>query len=205
MLLSIMRIIFQEKLYLYFVHRVYLTLFVFFIFYKIFSVIFAKKFLKHTMKYLFSTLTFISSVLVFSQSISKQVVGSIGATQSKNNIELSFTVGELVVGLMSAGDQQLANGYYAAMNLQTLSLEDNALDVKLSVYPNPTSHALYVNHPDINSFGISMVDLNGKLLYQGTINKDEPLNISNYTTGIYVVIVENTKTKNKNTYKIIKK
>ena len=200
MLLSIMRIIFQEKLYLYFVHRVYLTLFVFFIFYKIFSVIFAKKFLKHTMKYLFSTLTFISSVLVFSQSISKQIIGSIGATQSQNNIKLSFTVGELVVGLMSAGDQQLANGYYAAMNQQTLNLEDIP-----SVYPNPTSHALYVNHPKINSFGISMVDLNGKLLYQGTINKSEPLNISNYTTGIYVVIVENTKTKKKNTYKIIKK
>ena len=152
------------------------------------------------MKYLFSTLTFISSVLVFSQSISKQVVGSIGATQSQNNIKLSFTVGELVVGLMSAGDQQLANGYYAAMNLQTLNLEDIP-----SVYPNPTSQALYVNHPKINSFGISMVDLNGKLLYQGTINKSEPLNISNYTTGIYVVIVENTKTKKKNTYKIIKK
>lgn len=152
------------------------------------------------MKYLFSTLTFISSVLVFSQSISKQIIGSIGATQSQNNIKLSFTVGELVVGLMSAGDQQLANGYYAAMNQQTLNLEDIP-----SVYPNPTSHALYVNHPKINSFGISMVDLNGKLLYQGTINKSEPLNISNYTTGIYVVIVENTKTKKKNTYKIIKK
>ena len=158
------------------------------------------------MKYLFSTLTFIFSVLVFSQSISKQVVGSIGATQSQNNIKLSFTVGELVVGLMSAGDQQLANGYYAAMNLQTLNLEDNPSVYPIpSVYPNPTSHVLYVNHPKINSFGISMVDLNGKLLYQGTINKSEPLNISNYTTGIYVVIVENTKTKKINTYKIIKK
>lgn len=158
------------------------------------------------MKYLFSTLTFISSVLVFSQSISKQIIGSIGATQSQNNIKLSFTVGELVVGLMSAGDQQLANGYYAAMNQQTLNLEDNpSLYPIPRVYPNPMSHALYVNHPNINSFGISMVDLNGKLLYQGTINKSEPLNISNYTTGIYVVIVENTKTKKKNTYKIIKK
>jgi hypothetical protein len=49
------------------------------------------------------------------------------------------------------------------------------------------------------------VDLNGKQLYSGTINKDEPLDISNYTLGMYMVTVENAATNKKNTYKIIKK
>jgi hypothetical protein len=89
--------------------------------------------------------------------------------------------------------------------LQALSVEDNVLDVQLRVYPNPTSQSLYVSHPELNSFGITIVDLNGKQLYSGTINKEEPLDVSSYTQGMYLITVENTATNKKNTYKIIKK
>ena len=140
----------------------------------------------------------------YSQSISKQVVGTSGKTLTNSNLKLSYTVGEPVVGLMTAGGNQLGNGYYPALNLQALSVEDNVLDVQLKVYPNPTLQSLYVTHPEMNSFGITIVDLNGKQLYQGTINKDEPLDVSNYTQGMYMVTIENTATNKKNTYKIIK-
>jgi hypothetical protein len=141
----------------------------------------------------------------YSQSISKQVIGAAGKTQSNGNSKLSYTVGEPVVGLMTAGGNQLGNGYYPAMDLQALSVEDNVMGVQLRVYPNPTSQSLYVSHPDINSFGTTIVDLKGQLLSQGSINKDEPLDVSNYTQGMYLVTIENTATKKKNTYKIIKK
>ncbi len=141
----------------------------------------------------------------YSQTISKQVIGAAGKTQSNGNSKLSYTVGEPVVGLMTAGGNQLGNGYYPAMDLQALSVEDNVMGVQLKVYPNPTSQSLYVSHPDINSFGITIVDLNGKQLYVGVIIKDEPLDVSNYIQGMYLVTIENTATKKKNTYKIIKK
>jgi hypothetical protein len=155
------------------------------------------------MKKLFTLLCMTS--IASAQSISKQVIGAAGKTQSNSNLKISYTVGEPVVGLMTAGGNQLGNGYYPALNLQALSVEDNILDVQLKVYPNPTSQSLYVSHPELNSFGISIVDLNGKQLYQGTINKEEPLDVSNYTQGMYMVTVENTTTNKKNTYKIIKK
>ena len=143
--------------------------------------------------------------VALAQSISKQVIGTAGKTQSNYNLKVSWTTGEPVVGLMTAGGNQLSNGYYPAMNLQALSVEDNVLDVQLKVYPNPTSQSLYVSHPELNSFGITIVDLNGKLLYKGSINKDEPLDVSNYTQGMYLVTVENKEANKKNTYKIIKK
>lgn len=141
----------------------------------------------------------------YSQSISKQIIGANGKTLSNSNLKVSYTVGEPVVGLMTAGGNQLGNGYYPALNLQALSVEDNVLDVQLRVYPNPTSQSLYVTHPDSSSFGITIVDLNGKQLYSGTINKEEPLDVSNYTQGMYMVTIKNTTTNKKNTYKIIKK
>ena len=155
------------------------------------------------MKYL--VIVLLVATMGYSQSISKQVVGTSGKTLTNSNLKLSYTVGEPVVGLMTAGGNQLGNGYYPAMDLQTLSVEDNVLDVQLKVYPNPTSQSLYVTHPEMNSFGISIVDLNGKQLYSGSINKEEPLDVSGYMQGMYVVTIENTATNKKNTYKIIKK
>ena len=155
------------------------------------------------MKYL--VIVLLVATMGYSQTISKQVVGTSGLTLTNSNLKLSYTVGEPVVGLMTAGGNQLGNGYYPALNLQTLSVEDNVLDVQLKVYPNPTSQSLYVTHPEMSSFGITIVDLNGKQLYSGTIKKEEPLDVSNYTQGMYMVTIENTTTKKKNTYKIIKK
>ena len=146
-------------------------------------------------------LLFLIANAVTAQSISKQVIGSAGMSVP----QLSWTTGEAVVGLMQSSGSQLGNGYYPALNLQALSVEDNALDVQLRVYPNPTSQSLYVSHPEINSFGITIVDLNGKQLYQGTINKEEPLDVSGYMQGMYMVTIENTSTNKKNSYKIIKK
>ena len=145
------------------------------------------------------------SVVGYSQTISKQVIGTAGKTQSNSNLKVSWTAGEPVVGLMTAGGNQLGNGYYPAMDLQALSVEDNNLDLQIKVYPNPTSQMLYVSYPKQNSFTIQIVDLNGKQVYAGSITKDQPLDVSSYSQGIYLITVEDKETNKKNTYKIIKK
>ncbi|WP_445716522.1 T9SS type A sorting domain-containing protein [Flavobacterium sp.] len=141
----------------------------------------------------------------YAQTISKQVIGSAGLTQSNSNVTLSYTVGEAVVGLMTAGGNQLGNGYYPALDLQTLSIENNILDAQIKVYPNPTTFVLYVSHPEVPAFNIQILDLNGKLIYSGIINRDEPLDVSNFSQGMYLITIENNETNKKNTYKIIKK
>jgi hypothetical protein len=140
----------------------------------------------------------------YSQTISKQVIGTAGKTQSNSNLKVSWTTGEPVVGLMTAGDNQLSNGYHPAMNIKTLKVEDKSLDVQFKVYPNPTSQLLCVSHPELNSFAIQITDLNGKQIYLGTIGKDHPLDVSKYPQGMYLVTVENKEVNKKNTYKIIK-
>jgi hypothetical protein len=145
------------------------------------------------------------STLGYAQSISKQVIGSAGKTQTSSNLKLSWSAGEPVVGLMTAGGNQLGNGYYPAKDVQALSVEDNTMDIQLRLYPNPTTQSLYVTHPEFSSFGVQIADLNGRQLYVGTINKEQPVDVSSYPQGLYLVIIENTTTHQKNTYKIIKK
>jgi hypothetical protein len=152
-------------------------------------------------KYLF----FLFSVFVYSQSISKQVIGAAGATQTNSNLRVSFTVGEPVVGIMTAEGIQLGNGYYPALDMQTLSIEQPELELSFMLYPNPTSQALYVTHPTLPSFHLQMVDVNGKQVFSGFINNNEPLDVTKFAQGIYVVVIENPENNKKNTYKIIKK
>ena len=144
------------------------------------------------------------TTISYSQSISKQVIGTAGKTQTNSNLKVSWTTGEPVVGLMTAGGNQLGNGYYPAMDIQALSIDDVNLNLEIKVYPNPTSQSLYVSHPDLTSFQIQIVDMNGKQIYAGTIQKDVPLDISSYTQGMYLVIIENNVTNQKNTYKLMK-
>jgi hypothetical protein len=146
----------------------------------------------------------LGSLSISAQTISKQVIGSAGRTQSNSNVTLSYTLGETVVGLMTAGGNQLGNGYYPALDLQTLSVEDNILDVQIKVYPNPTTHALYVSHPEVSTFNIQILDLNGKLIYSGIINRDDPLDVSNFSQGMYLITIDNQDIKKKKSYKIIK-
>jgi hypothetical protein len=144
------------------------------------------------------------SSIASAQSISKQVIGTAGKTQTNSNLKISWTTGEPVVGLMTAGGNQLGNGYYPAMDIQALSIDEAALNVQIKVYPNPTSQSLYVSHPAYNSFSIQIADINGKQIYAGTIEKEVPLDVSSYTQGMYLITIENKETNKKNTYKIIK-
>lgn len=151
---------------------------------------------------IFSVMVFYNTAL--SQTISKRVIGTSGNILSNSNLKISWTIGEPMVGLMKAGGNQLGNGYYSSSNIQALSIEDNSLDIQIKVYPNPTSQMLYVSHPELNSVLIQISDLNGKLIYSGSINKDEPIDVSNYIQGMYLVNIENKEANKKNTYKIIK-
>lgn len=145
------------------------------------------------------------STIIHSQSISKQVIGFAGKTQTNSNLKLSWTSGDPIVGMMTAGGNQLGNGYYPALNLKTLNIEDSTIDLQIIVYPNPTSKMLFVSHPDLSSFSIQIISANGQQIYSGTIQKEQPLDISNYTQGNYFVNIKNKNTGKKNTYKIIKK
>lgn len=150
-------------------------------------------------------LIFLFSAIVYSQSISKQIIGATGATQTNNDLKISYTVGETIVGIMSADAIQLGNGYYPALDMQTLNIEQPELELSFLLYPNPTSQALYITHPTLSSFQLQLIDINGKQVFSGIVNNNEAIDVTKYAQGMYLVIVENLETNKKNNYKIIKK
>ena len=139
------------------------------------------------------------------QSISKQVIAPLGGTNLNGNNQLSYTVGEIVIGGMTAedGSFQLGNGYYPSLNLTTLSIESPKTNLLVKIYPKPTKEVIFITHPSSNSFKVFISDLTGKVLLQKEVGKQEPINIERYPTGTYLIKVT-TEDKKTNSYKIIK-
>jgi hypothetical protein len=69
-------------------------------------------------------------ISIFSQSISKSVIGMAGRTLTNEGISISWTAGEPIVGLMTGKAGQLGNGYYPSMDVEILS--KNALTLASS-------------------------------------------------------------------------
>jgi hypothetical protein len=136
------------------------------------------------------------------QSISKQVISTLG---NNGNNQLSFTLGEIVVGSMTAedGSLQLGNGYYPSLNLVTLSIESPKTNLSIKIYPNPTKELIFITHPTYKYFKILITDLTGKLLLKKQIVNENPVNIERYSPGIYLINIT-TEDKKTNSYKIIK-
>jgi len=140
-------------------------------------------------------------------SISKQVIGPSGATFENGNNKLSYTAGEVVVGAMTDedGSVQLGNGYYPSLDLSTLNTESPELQLKVKVYPNPVTEAIFITHPTEQSFEVRITDVSGKHILQTTHQKQQPLSVQALTTGTYFVTVTTKESKQTNTYKIVKK
>ena len=147
-----------------------------------------------------------SSIGLWSQSISKQVISSLGANESNGTHTLSSTLGEVAVGVMTAedGSLQLGNGYYPSLKLEVLSIETPNANLLIKIFPNPMSEILYITHPTEDSFKIRIADINGKVLVEKIITKKIPIEVAQYPSGMYLISII-TKDKNTNTYKIIKR
>ena len=151
-------------------------------------------------------LLFFITIEIAAQSISKQAISSLGSNYSNSTIKLSYVLGEFVVGSMTDddGSLQLGNGYYPSLNLETLSVKSPLIEIKLKVYPNPVIELLYISHPTENNFDIYLTDITGKKIFKGEVQNQYPINISQYTRGIYLLTIMTGEIKKTNTYKIIK-
>ena len=82
---------------------------------------------------------------------------------------------------------------------------DDALLATISMYPNPATSEITLsigNTTDKASY--SLYNTFGQLLQQGEVTNNKVLSVSNYTTGIYFVVVKNSVTNIESTLRFIK-
>lgn len=154
-------------------------------------------------------IAFITISVSRAQSLSQVVIASSGATISGTSNTLSFTAGESVIGKISNGEN-LGQGFWqGAIEGVVLSNEDFTLDVQTTVYPNPVIDNLNISFKDMagQDFDIAIYDLNGRQVYQKGLRdntSNETLSLSEFSSGMYILNIEQRATGKSKSFKIIK-
>ena len=151
-------------------------------------------------------LLLLTCVSLSAQSVEKSVISAIGNSYSGQNFSVSYNTGELVIGSQSSedGSIQLGSGYYPSLNLITLDVDIPELKFGFNLYPNPVRDALYIEHPTLSEFIVSIHDIKGRLVYEQLSQVKKPISTSNLSIGTYIVSVKTTDNQRINSYKIIK-
>ena len=138
-------------------------------------------------------------LLAQGQKIDRYVTAAAGEYYEATSTNITWTLGELVVGTYAVGDLYYTQGIHQG-NLVVTSIGDTPAGFVLKAYPNPVLDILFVE-TEKQDLDYRLLDIHGKVLENGTIGTSSfELDFTGYPSGIYFLWVEENQT-----HKIIKK
>ncbi len=95
--------------------------------------------------------------------LTRDVIGSAGDHFEQDDLELIWTMGEVLTTTHQEGNLLLTEGFHQREKIITSTKEIN-LDFPIGVYPNPTDAWIMIEAPTTEALTAELFDLTGKLL-----------------------------------------
>ncbi len=154
-------------------------------------------------KSLFFSIFFYSNMIIAQNSVTAS-----GGNRVENNGAVSYSVGEQVYVTYFASNGSVSQGVQQPYEISTVlsTNETQGINLILSVFPNPASDfvTLKVENYDFESLNFQLIDLNGKLFFDGkTSIKETKIEIGNFPSSIFFLKVTDGN-KELKTFKILK-
>jgi hypothetical protein len=136
---------------------------------------------------------FIFPVLTFYLHTSaQQVISPAGAHSIGTNVQLSWTLGETVIESLTGTNSILTQGFQQG-SLKVTAIETTPnTGISITVYPNPVLSELIleISTSENPNFRYQLFDLDGKLILSKKVeNFPEIINMNNYSSGTYLLVV----------------
>ena len=98
--------------------------------------------------------------------------------------------------------------YFCLDNIRTkdspvTGISANSVDLKISVFPNPAVDFIHVQHKEEFEGTIALIESTGKTIGRYDLSQHERIDVSNLSSGLYLLNIELSDGKNQ-TYSIIK-
>ena len=84
----------------------------------------------------------------------------------------------------------------------TVGVEDASEPYKVSIYPNPAEDLFHI-HSERGAFSISITDIQGRIVYNGTAQNDITIDTNNWQSGIYQVLITDKTSGQKSIEKVV--
>jgi len=149
---------------------------------------------------------------MWSQTIEKQVIGTLGGDYSNGNRSVNATAGEAIVQTFTSGSFILLQGFQQANN-ENVSVEEIEIDANYKLYPNPTTNATLLEITSVSQSTTVTVNVYSPLgsIIQSNIMSLEPnsksslsIDLSNQSNGMYFVEIVDSSNKMAQKIKVIK-
>ncbi|MBC8343190.1 MAG: T9SS type A sorting domain-containing protein [Bacteroidetes bacterium] len=147
------------------------------------------------------------TINLFAQEISPEVKASAGDYYVHVDGSISFTVGEVIVETLTDANNILTQGFQQSDYKLSVIEEKKHAGFQLSLFPNPVKDGFTINYhiQDHKPLVISLYDMNGKLLRKKKLNNNSNyINLSDFSSGSYMVRVQDTEGISIGKYKVQK-
>jgi len=155
--------------------------------------------------YTLSFLAFLLSLSVNAQT-AHQVLSATGGDATGSGGTVAYSVGQIVYTTNTGTTGSVAQGVHQAYEISSVGIKETALNISLSIFPNPTSDYLTLKVEDYNNEALSynLINEQGKLVMNEQItNQDTQVAMSTLARGAYFINVLQANKKIQ-TFKIIK-
>jgi hypothetical protein len=155
-----------------------------------------------------NTLYLLAFLLSFSLTAqtSHQVLSATGGDATGTGGSVAYSVGQIVYSTSTGSTGSIAQGVEQAYEISSVGIKETALNISLSIFPNPTSDFLTLKVLDYNNEALSynLIDDQGKLVLNEQITtQDTQIAMSALARGAYFINVLQANKKIQ-TFKIIK-
>ncbi|WP_170178582.1 T9SS type A sorting domain-containing protein [Flammeovirga pectinis] len=110
---------------------------------------------------------------------------------SSGEVELSLTYKEDNVY------EGFSNSYILQINEVIPTGLENELSKSISIYPNPANKEVFIEVPNVQTIGLTVVSTTGQLIHKEQVlkgnNYRNVLDVSTFKTGVYVLIIQTEK------------
>lgn len=144
-------------------------------------------------------------LLPLSNLKAQEVLGTLGGTYTNSTVEMSFTVGEMIISTENSSTVDLTQGFHQP-ELLVSGIDNPSKPLIVSIYPNPTADYINVSLDDYEGTYYNVRSIDGKLLIAGKMTASQTqIDLSSFERGVYTVeFLDANKNLKLRTYQIIK-
>ena len=150
------------------------------------------------------------SLNLFSQNLSPSIVSVQGGLDQSKEVIIEWTLGENSTETIRSVNNIFTQGFHQP-HLRTLKIdEESSLSLDLiRIYPNPVNAILNIQlHNDLlTHYNINLFDSNGRFIKSLNVSKSASniaFDLSDLSSGIYLLRISDVFISKSNTYRVIK-
>jgi len=149
---------------------------------------------------------FILSSSFGQETLRKSSLSAGGGSGTSGNMYMVYALGEIGVQEATSGNIHLSEGFVGPDITQIVGIEDYGVLENVRVFPNPVKDILQIALPENRNYEVHLFDLTGKEILNNYIENTDKAqyNISQYKTGMYLLVIIDRAHKRSVTFKLQK-